>query len=130
PVSSERPLEQELLHFSQRRLGKVKRKAQDVVSLAPYKPNGLWLSVGRAWPEWCAAGSCAGDRFQHVARIALADDANILRLASALELQRFTEQYGHAPQWATPPWNDARCYQIDWRAVAEKHDGIVIAPYI
>lgn len=113
----------ELLHFSERRLWTVNAVEQGVEP--DVKPEGLWLSVGLAWPEWCHAESFALDRFTAVTRVVLADDAKILRLDSAAGLDRFTMDYGHQRRYGSyADWN------IDWRRVAEQYDGIVIAPYV
>ena len=115
-----------LIHYSPSRLKQPKAVPQPTEPF--FKPRGLWLSVedGEGWWEWCDGEAWGTDRFGHEAVITLADDANVLRLCSPTDIYRFTEEYLRQPDWR-PQY--ALTHYIDWRAVAEKHDGIIIAPY-
>lgn len=111
----------DLLHFSSRRLGRIHSKKQE--SRPDHKPRGLWVSVGEAWAEWCLAESYCTSQLTVLNHVTLAGDAKILRLKTGYDLDRFTGEYG-APMYAGgEPY-------IEWSKVAEKYDGIIIAPYI
>lgn len=116
---------EELLHYSAEPfVGPVRSEAQEGDEML-FKPRGLWLSVGNAWQEWCREAEYGADRIVHVARVTLAPDANVLRLTSQADLDRFTDEYGDEEK--------DRSYHtrfIRWDRVAEKYDGIIIAPYI
>lgn len=117
-------LASELLHFSHAPLYSVNAAAQ--IAEPDTKPEGLWVSVGPSWLEWCRAESFALDRFEHVTRIVLADDARILRVAGPLELDDFNHEF-RGPSRGYPHETDR---DIEWARVAERYDGIVIAPYV
>lgn len=97
-----------------------------------YKPSGLWVSVGESWKEWCDAEEFAGNCFGSVQEVHLREDARILHLSTAEELDAFTDKYGYIPEWhGSSVYLDKRhaCY-IDWTSVAEEYQGIIITPYI
>lgn len=89
----------------------------------PGKPQGLWLSVGNAWADWCGAHGASpakyttGDHGPAVTQIVLRRDARVLRLAAPAALRRFTRTY--SPD----------SFTIDWTRVAKRHDGIIINPF-
>lgn len=114
-------MNEELLHFSVKPLLKVRATTQERYQPA-MKPEGLWVSVGLAWPEWCQSEQFGLDRFECVTRIELAPDANVLRVETSNDLRAFHAKYrGQGASFE-------RKY-IDWRPVAEQYDGIIIAPY-
>lgn len=89
------------------------------------KPRGLWVSVDDAWQEWCSENDFGIGEYKH--EIVLKPDAKILRIETSEALHAFTKQYGKS--------NDmdgalrlAR-HLIDWREVASRYHGIIIAPY-
>lgn len=96
------------------------------------KPSGLWLSVEGPtdWREWCESENFGDIPNKVCGVVTLADSAKILRLRSPLAIRRFTDQYGCDP-YMGPLAGRTRFYSygIDWKRVAEKHDGIIIAPY-
>ena len=119
-----------LIHYSSRPL-------QEVVSVTqqgePFgKPKGLWVSVGDAWRRynWDHREDPVHKRqFKacvYANRIRLTLEANLLFISNHDELDRFNLHYGRA--WASPNVPDGRV--IDWTAVAEGYQGIVIAPYL
>jgi hypothetical protein len=86
-----------------------------------WKPNGLWVSVDRAWRDWCEAESFRLDAFVVPHRVTVPASTRVLRLKGPDAIDAFTRRYrsgnrlGHA--------------MIDWSRVAAEHDGILIAPY-
>lgn len=74
------------------------------------------------WPAWCR-----GENFQtsHLAvehAVTLAPDACILHVTTPDALRALTVAVAHPDS----TWTD---YHVDWPALAERYDGIVIAPY-
>lgn len=82
-----------------------------------FKPRGLWVSVDGEddWPTWCAAEEYGIGPHRFV--VTLTDTADILHLATPEQIRDFGREYG------------GDYYDIDWTRVAEKHQGIIIAPY-
>lgn len=86
------------------------------------KPRGLWVSVDGPddWPSWCASEQFRDTDSQNRFRVTLADDANILVIATAAELDAFDAEYGDAVNGLE---------LIEWTLVAARWQGIIIAPY-
>lgn len=114
-----------LIHYSDKPLEQIEtRPFNSAHHNAAYKPNGLWVSAEGEddWPAWCRGEKFGLDRLKHAAEIVLKPGAQILRIETARELLRFTENYGIKRKW---PYDTA----IDWNAVYAAYQGIVIAPY-
>ena len=117
-----------LTHYSADPVSDVYSVAQP---LEPhFKPYGLWVSVDAgsiSWPDYIEAE--AGDhhyRLRVVHDVQLAPDARILLIATVDDFDAFAGQYGRNPRLAAPPGYYS---YIDWKAVSEAYQGIVIAPY-
>ena len=116
----------ELVHFSALPtfpVGVVSRRQKPDGAL---KPEGLWVSVeggGDGWSDWCRSEQYGLDGLAYAHRVTLAEGANILTLSDAAQIDEFTATYSLL---------DAQraSYRIDWRAVAAKHQGILISPYV
>lgn len=85
------------------------------------KPRGLWLSVDEGWKEWCQDESFNLDGLVHSTEFDVRDDARILRIQTLLDLDIFHRDHAHREAYGD---------SIDWAFVAERYDGILIAPYI
>lgn len=107
-----------LIHYSEKSLASVYSVAQDDCH-SNFKPSGLWVSVeGDAdWPSWCRDENFHLGRLTHQTEIILAPTANILRISDAAGLDEFTKEFAYSS------------YGVNWPAVAEKWQGIIIAPY-
>lgn len=87
------------------------------------KPRGLWVSCEgeRDWVSYCMSdnpGRLSAVKHHVVIR------GNILKLKSADDLDSFTEEF-------KVPYRDMKKINfIDWKAVAEVYQGIIITPYI
>ena len=88
------------------------------------KPVGLWVSVDDAW-HVAALKMFGDDELQYASLVALASDANVLRLKTVREIDDFTEQYAIIAD----EHFDFLSRTIDWRRVAAEYQGIIIAPY-
>lgn len=131
-----------LLHYPRggKFTGGVRSTEQTTPSGFYEKPHGLWVSVEGAcdWASWCVGNDFDTEFLSDKWEIVLAENANILRIASIGEIDAFTEKYGIY---------DTRCHEvlrsgglatshfgrqpaIDWPRVAKEYQGIIIAPYI
>ncbi len=92
------------------------------------KPDGFWISAeGKDdWPSWCEGEQFRLETLAHRAPVSLNDGANVLRLTPGM-IDRFDSDFGVEWPWCENGRWIAR--GIDWRAVADRYDGIIIAPY-
>ena len=114
-----------LVHFSRESLGAIRSKAQ--LTEPDHKPQGLWLSVedGKdGWSNWCESERFSLHSLVCAHDVTLRENADVLWLRSADDIDKFTEQYSNRSVLALAS------FRIDWRSVAVKHQGILIAPYI
>lgn len=117
-----------LIHYSGKPLTSVYSVAQSLEH-DRFKPAGLWVSAGDGddgWRAWCQSEQFDLERFALATEVVLAPDANVLRLSTASELDDFTRDYRNVPMDGISD----RLRAIDWRKVAAKYQGIIIAPYI
>lgn len=120
-----------LIHYSKTHLSAVHSvpiEKQDERGAGLFKPRGLWVSVeGKAdWAEWCRAENfgcldCATE-------VVLAPEANVLRLKGADDLDRFHASCSVVRYRYGEDLGDLTT--IDWRSVAQRYQGIIIAPYV
>lgn len=111
-----------LIHYSPEPLQFEHRPyEQDDVESFTLKPRGLWVSADDAWAV--AADDMFGNEVvRYASLVTLKPDANILYLKTVGDIDDFTTQYIAVPLRVLPQI-------IDWRRVAEKYRGILIAPY-
>jgi hypothetical protein len=119
-----------LLHYSYKPIDRLFSRRQRV----HMKPRGLWLSVEGEddWDNWCRREGFRNHDDYYIYEVELADNANVLYITNAHELDEFTREYG-SPETiggkARPSPSDYG-YDIDWPRLAREYDGIIIAPYI
>jgi hypothetical protein len=123
-----------LIHYSRRPLLHVRSVEQSRRADRGVKPDGLWFSVGDGedgWRSWCASEMPHWLDGALATEVVLASDATMLRLVGATEIDAFTAVYGILPHYANGR-TDLFTHEdaIDWRRVAEKYQGIIIAPYV
>ena len=113
-----------LIHYSRGPLGEIRDRSRE--QRPGPKPRGLWVSVedGWGWRDWCEAEEYGDISRARRYRIRLAADAEVLWLRGASDIDRFHAEY--AERW------EAKFYlwEIRWPEVAERWDGIIIAPYV
>lgn len=117
-----------LLHYSPRPfVGPVKTRAPELS--VDSKPKGLWLSVeGRDdWQKWCEGEQFLLDDLRCVSEIVLRRAAKIIRLTTAVDIDAFHAAYSTSLFPDRPDLCAGMA--IDWPRVAERYDGIIIAPY-
>lgn len=115
-----------LTHYSAAPLTKVRYATQSREYDFRGKPNGLWLSVdqdGDGWRDWCISEGFGLSRLTHVHEVTLAPNAKLLHLSGAAAIDDFSDEYGARP-------HGMRMRYINWRRVAARYHGIVIAPYV
>lgn len=114
-----------LVHYARKPLFSVYEAAQS--TCPDMKPQGLWVSADdhdQNWREWCLSEEFGLDCLTHVHDVTLAPDANVLHLSGSNDILAFTAEYRDQ----SPTISDY--FSINWQAVAERHDGIIIAPYM
>ena len=119
-----------LIHYSREPLTEVRSVAQrDTHHPAGIgKPRGLWVSVEGEddWRAWCTSENFGIENLKWETEVFLADDARILRLSSAAEIDDFTRRYVRAH----PDHPELRALQVpDWQEIEKSYQGIIIAPY-
>jgi hypothetical protein len=89
------------------------------------KPSGFWVSVDGEddWPSWCRSEGFRTDSLEYAHTVTLKSDAHILHLYRFSDLLQFTAEY--VSDIGVKDYTGA----IDWGRVAQKYDGIIIAPY-
>jgi hypothetical protein len=123
-----------LLHYSDNPIRRVKSSPPQLTEpLGRYdKPVGLWVSVEgeHDWRWWCEAEEFGKPATQLCYEVTLADDASVLHLSTASDRLSFTREYSFDP-YLGPLAGDTlmSSHGIRWDLVAQKYDGIVIAPY-
>jgi len=112
-----------LSHYSEKPLGELYDCEQEP-ALPNGKPNGLWVSVADAygWAAWCKENNWRLLALEHRYEIVLHDDANVLWLRSENLLHSFTREFSREKHHELD--------RVDWQLVAQRFDGILIAPYI
>lgn len=120
----------QLIHFSSNYLTHV--DSMDQIDKPHSKPTGLWISVeGRGsdgWGRWCRNNNFRRGTLKTRTEIKLKPDANILWLKGPVDILDFTADYQRLPDHYPPSLHDMTMH-IDWKKVAEKYQGIIIAPY-
>ncbi len=115
------------IHYSADRIIVV-RSAKQKTELY-MKPNGLWFSVedGNGWQGWCQDNSWNLDCFKFHHLLKLKKDADICRIQNTNQFDFFANSYKEYP-----PWDIGHMIAmfINWARVAEKYQGIIIAPYL
>jgi len=111
------------LHYSGKPVHAVESASQDGVR---FKPNGFWFSIEgeNDWKSWCEIEKFQLQNLAFVHELTFKRNANILWLKGPSQIDLF-----HAQYTARPYDRDFAPNYIDWKRVAEKHQGIVIAPY-
>lgn len=107
------------LHYAPTKVSKVNPGPEQ--STNEMKPRGLWVSVGSEWADWAKAEKFGVERLKEKTTVVLKKHAKILRISTAEELDNFTAKYRG---------DDKKFPMINWKKVAAKYQGIVIAPYI
>jgi hypothetical protein len=90
------------------------------------KPRGFWLSVDGPddWKEWCEGNEWRLDGLAYRVAFTVSPDADVRVITSVDELREFHDEF------KVPPVHVALHPMIDWVKVAERYDGIIIAPYL
>ncbi len=110
-----------LEHYSANPVVAVSSRVQETPDM---KPRGFWVSVKGEddWPSWCRAEEFRLSSLAICHQITLADTANILWLTHPWEIDDLDLEYAVNPG-ARPS------VFVDWRRLAERYDGLIIAPY-
>jgi hypothetical protein len=114
------------------------------------KPNGLWFDVNEEWKQWCEGVDFRLDTLRYRHTVTILDRSRMLFLRGDKDIDEFTHQYCRSLfgdiqllQSSEEADKFARDYRSDlfaeikqqfsnyiaWGEVAEKHSGIIVAPY-
>ena len=102
----------DLLHYASQPVTLEPRETEQGKEL---KPSGLWVSVGSAWLDWCRDEEFRTDLTWYEHKVTVAAGASILILASALDLDDFSAEFGSP---ISPGFDSVH---IDWGRVAGKY---------
>lgn len=95
------------------------------------KPKGFWYEVNADWRRWCRGEMPHWIEGRYLHRLTLGEE-RMLNIRSVAELDAFADEY-HVSEWV-PSHVDGRFFDLDlgvrWDLVAERYDGIEIAPYL
>jgi hypothetical protein len=114
-----------LSHYSDKRLGEIRPGIQAPHFGRPMfsdKPRGLWVSVDGPddWPSYCADNMNRALTYRY--KIVLKKSARLLHLSTRKQLLGFERKYSTSDGLTSMP-------AIAWSRVAERYQGIIIAPY-
>lgn len=128
-----------LEHFTDQPMEFDRRIYEQGKPLGYMKPNGFWVSVAGPddWPAWCRREEFRVDTLEHRSVVVLADDANILHISTPEQLDEFhlkfcvdDVDFPRSRPWMFEAGLDERKYwSLDWAAVAQQYQGVIIAPY-
>jgi hypothetical protein len=107
-------------------LGELHLMPQDHEEFRYFKPDGLWVSIPGEddWESFSRQNDMRPDRLAHRTLVELHGDARVLRLSSAEDIDGFTRRFAFRYSFASyHTW-------VDWKAIAEAYQGVIIAPYI
>jgi hypothetical protein len=112
-----------LVHYSSKPVGPLSPIGQK----SGPKPRGLWVSDDDCddnWRTWCVGEGFGLDRLTHVHDVELMPGANVLRLASAADIDAFDRE------WRTPDMGFWMRMMLPWGPVSQKYAGLIITPYV
>ncbi len=130
--------------------GPVKLHKRSYLQSRHPKPNGLWFDVNEEWKRWCEAADFRLDTLRYRHTVTILDTSRILFLRGAEDIDEFTEKYRRnlfdniqllqsakdidefSREYGSDLFGDIKqqfSNYIAWGEVAEKHSGIIIAPY-
>lgn len=112
-----------LVHYAAAPVEKLHSVQQ--IAIPFFKPRGLWLSVegnGDGWKDWCEGETFNLSALAYAHDVVLTPAANILRLSKPEDIDVFSSQYSTK--------KPGLFFSVNWPAVAQKYQGIIIAPYI
>lgn len=114
-----------LLHYSRHPFVGPVRSTIRLLGQAA-KPIGLWVSVAGPmdWESWCRSEDFALQDLAVASEVILKPRAKIWHLRTAADIDIATATY------SAPLYPGARPgLALDWRRIAERWDGMIIAPY-
>jgi len=90
----------------------------------PMKPNGFWYEVDGDWQWWCAGEELGWLEGRKLYELTLDPAARLLEIRTVAEIDAFHAEYSR-------PLDGSRYSMYpEWGRVAERYDGIEIAPYL
>ena len=109
-------------HYSANPVDGLRLVEQPECNREVMKPRGLWYGVDGEWEEWCRSEMPEWLTGGLLYSVRLGSE-RVLRIATLADLDSFAAEY----RLADPV--SSYFGGIDWRKVADRFDGIEIAPY-
>lgn len=109
-------------HVSNKKLRKFSIKSTTKQEIN-FKPKGFWYAFGDAWLKFARSEGLGGGKYLYKVEV---NEANILKLSTAEEIENFTEEFSPGGKYEDLPGG----LFIDWPRVAEKWNGIELNPYV
>lgn len=116
---------EQLVHYSDAPVLCTTSVDQSSARMSIGKPCGLWVSVegnGDGWRDWCISERFGLDRLTHVHDVELSPGADLLYLRGPASIDAFTKEFREP--------SETFYGGINWQRVADRWQGIVIAPYV
>lgn len=109
------------IHYSKDPIGILDNRNYLLDERINFKPIGLWFSVkgDDDWEEWCKAESFRLENLRLKYIFDINNQARVLLLTTAQEIDEFTEKY-KIPDIIS---------KINWPLVEQHYDAIIITPY-
>lgn len=114
-----------LLHYTREPLGAIRSMEQRPADSEYLKPRGFWFSVEgeHDWQAWCECENYdPGQKL--VYELTLREDARVCKLVYPEDIPIFSQRY-----LVPLAGRSYHATGLDWQKLAQKFDGIVIAPY-
>ncbi|MFE3229295.1 hypothetical protein [Nocardia sp. NPDC059228] len=96
------------------------------------KPVGFWVSVegDGDWPAWCRSEEFAVERLAVAHEVRLRTSASIRTITSVSEIDGFHDEFAAPTDFDRRLGNHRDRWGIDWPAVVQRYDGVIIAQYL
>lgn len=94
------------------------------------KPRGFWITDDGedCWKTWCLGENFETHRLSHKHEVVL-DEARVLIVRSAFELDTFTREFSDELVWFTGSGRSHTDLCVNWARVAERYAGLIVTPY-
>jgi len=114
-----------LYHYTRKAFKLNKNQVYYSTNNLTYKPNGLWVSVGNSWKNWCYDEDWNKGGFKYTYEIILKPTAKILIINTLQKLDNFYNKYKIDESHCKSP----KYFDINWIKLSFKYDGIIITKY-
>lgn len=93
------------------------------------KPQGFWVSVDEGWENWTLRNEATWHYGNVQHEIELIEIPNVLIIENEMEFDAFNSEWGVDFGRKKNGLMNLSGSNIDWQALAEKYDGVIIAEH-